>query len=84
MKTTSRILQLFGYNYLKDIFAPITFAKNFGFLASVLSKIFAIENALPSKNHFLHNARGKSYLLHHLTSAVATGGPRGPCPPNEC
>ena len=32
----------FCYEYFEDLFAPITFTKNFGFLASVVSKIFAI------------------------------------------
>ena len=56
---------------LEDLLAPIAFAKNFGFLAGVVSKIFAIENALQSKNQFLRNPFGKSYLLRHLTTTIA-------------
>ena len=63
MNTTSRISQFFCYDYFEDLFSPITFAKNFGFLAGVVSKIFAIENALQSKNQFLRNAFEKSYLF---------------------
>ena len=59
MKTTSRIFQFFSYDYFKDLSAPLTFAKNLGFLAGVVSKIR--ENALQSKNQFLRNAFGKSY-----------------------
>ena len=40
MKITSRILQFFCYDYFEDLLASITFAKNFGFLAGVVSKIF--------------------------------------------
>ena len=50
MKITSRILQLFCYDYFEDRLAPITFAKNFGFLASVVSKIFGIKNTFAT-NH---------------------------------
>ena len=46
MKTTSRILQFFYYDYFEDLSAPTTFAKNFGFLAGVVSKIFVIKHAL--------------------------------------
>ena len=62
---------IFCYDYCEDLLAPITFAKKFGFLAGVVSKIFAIENALQSKNQFLRNAFGKSYLLRHLTKTIA-------------
>ena len=67
MKTTSRqeFCKFFCYDCFEDILAPITFTKNFSFLAGVVSKIFVIESALPSKNQFLRNAFGKSYLLHH-------------------
>ena len=44
MKTLPRILQFF----LLRLF--ITFAKNFSFLVDVVSKTFAIENAL----HYMH------------------------------
>ena len=71
MKTTSRILHFFCYDYFEDLLAPITFPKNFSFLAGVVSKTFAIENALQSKNQFLSNAFGKSYLLRHLTMTNA-------------
>ena len=67
MKITSRILQFFCY-YFEDLLAPITLAKKCGLLAGVVSKIIAIENALQSKNQFLRNPFGKSYLLHHLTT----------------
>ena len=50
MEATSKILQFFCYNYFEDALAPIVFAQNFGFLAGIVSKIFAIENALQSKN----------------------------------
>ena len=64
MKATSRILQFFCYDYFEYVLAPITFTQNFGFLAGVVSKIFAIENALQSKNQFLsENAFRKSYSL---------------------
>ena len=72
MKTTSRILQFFCYDYFEDLLAPITFAKNFQLSKwCIVSKIFAIENALQSKNQFLRNAFGKSYLLRSLTIAIA-------------
>ena len=62
MKTTSRILQFFCYEYFEDLLAFITFAKKF--------KIFAIENALQPKNQFLRDAFGKSYLLRHFTITI--------------
>ena len=71
MKATSRILQFFCYDYFEDVLAPITFAQNFGFLAGVVSKIFATENALQSKNQFLRDAFRKSYLLRNLTITIA-------------
>ena len=71
MKTTSTILQFFCYDYFEDLFARITFGKNFGFLAGVVSKIFAIENALQTKNQFLCNAFEKNYLLRHLKTTIA-------------
>ena len=46
MKIMSRILQFFSSDYFQDLLALITFAKNFSFLADVVSKTFAIENAL--------------------------------------
>ena len=70
MKTT-RILQFFCYDYFEHLLVPITFAKVFGILASVVSKIFAVENGLQSKNQFLPNTLRKSYLLHHLTVTIA-------------
>ena len=55
----------FCYDYFEDLLAPTTFAKNFGFLAGVVSKIFVIKNALATncyvtieiitKNQFLRN-----------------------------
>ena len=71
IKTTSRTLQFFWYDYFENLLAPITFAKKFGFLAGVASKTFPIESALQSKNQFLHNAFGESYLLRHLTITIA-------------
>ena len=62
---------IFCYDYFEDVLAPITFAPNFGFLAGVVSKIFAIENALQSKNQFLRDALGKSYSLSNLTTTIA-------------
>ena len=50
MKITSRILQFFCYDYFEDLLASITFAKNFAFLASVASKIFANKNTFAT-NH---------------------------------
>ena len=41
MKITLRILQFFCYDYFEGLLASIIFAKNFGFLAGVVSKIFA-------------------------------------------
>ena len=64
MKTTSKISQFFC-DYFEDLLAPIIFAKIFGFLAGVVFKIFAIENALQSQTQFLRNAFGKSSLLHY-------------------
>ena len=62
---------IFCYNYFEDLFAIMTFAKNFGFLANLVSKIFSIANALQSKNRFLHDPFEKSYLLRHLTITIA-------------
>ena len=47
-------------------FSSDNFCKNFGFLAGVVSKIFAIKNALQPNNQFLRNAFRKSCLLPHL------------------
>ena len=63
MKTTSKILQFFCYDYFEDLLASVTFANN--------PKIFAIKNALQSKNQFLRDAFGKSYLLRHLIITIA-------------
>ena len=52
IKITSRILQFFCYDYFEDLLASIAFAKNFGFLAGVASKIFA------NKNPFTTNHNG--------------------------
>ena len=71
MKTTPKFFQFFYYNNLVELLAAITCAKNFYFQAGVVSKIFAIENALRPNNQFLRNAPEKSYLLHHLTIAIA-------------
>ena len=46
MKITSKILQFFCYDYFEDLLASITSAKNFGFVAAVVSKTFAIKNVL--------------------------------------
>ena len=62
---------IFCHNYFEELLALITFAKNFGFLADVVSKIFPIENALQSKNRFSRDAFGKTYLLRHLTITIA-------------
>ena len=73
MKTMSRNLQFFCYDYFEDLVALITFATNFGFLAGVISKIFAIENALQLKNQFLRDAIGKSFgkmLFRHLSKTI--------------
>ena len=70
MKTTSKISQFFC-DYFEDLLAPIIFAKIFGFLAGVVFKIFAIENALQSQTQFLRNAFGKSSLLHYITITIA-------------
>ena len=50
MNITSRILQLLCYEYFEDLLASITLTKNFGFLASVVSKIIANKNMFPT-NH---------------------------------
>ena len=42
----------FGYKYFEDLLALITFAKNFGVSADVVSKIFEVENTLQSKINF--------------------------------
>ena len=42
----------FCYKYFEDLLALITFAKNFGVSADVVSKIFAVENTLQSKINF--------------------------------
>ena len=49
---TSQILQ-FSYDCFEDLLAPITFAKKFGFLAAVVSKIFAIENELATSRNVI-------------------------------
>ena len=52
-------MQFFYNGYFEDLLALTTFAKNFGFLAEVF-KIFAIENALQSKNQSpYHNIRAQ-------------------------
>ena len=53
MKTLPRILQFFCYENFKELLAPITFAKNFGLLASVVSKIIT----------FATNNNGNQYQL---------------------
>ena len=50
IKITSRILQFFCYDYFKDPLLLITFEKNFGFLAGVVSKTFAVKNVFAT-NH---------------------------------
>ena len=52
MQKVSKILQFYCFDYFKDLLTPITFAKIFGFLAVVVSKIFAIENAFASNHNF--------------------------------
>ena len=79
MKITSRNLQFFCYDYFEDLLASITFAKNFGFLAGVVSKIFAEQTTTIIINYdcqilneiftieksiFCLCMIGKSYLLH--------------------
>ena len=46
-------------------------AKSFSLLPGVVSKTFSIKNSLQSKNQFLRNAFGKSYLLHQLIRTIA-------------
>ena len=67
MKTTSKISQFFCYDYFENLLAPITFANIFGSLAGVVSKIFAIEDALQSKNQLLRNALEK--VIYYFTLA---------------
>ena len=55
----------------KYLLAPTTFAKYFGFLIGVIFKIFAIKDALQSKNEVLCNAFEKSYLLRHFAKTIA-------------
>ena len=64
-------MQFFCHDYLEDLLALITFTKKFGFLAGIVFKIFAIENALQSKINFWRDAFGKSYLLRHLIITIA-------------
>ena len=62
MKITSRILQFFFCcDYFENLLAAITFAK----------KILLSLAGVVSKNHFLRNGFGKSYLLRHLTITTA-------------
>ena len=72
MKTTSRqeFCKFFCCDCFEDLLAPITFTKNFGFRAGIVFKIFAIESALQTKNQFLRNAFGKSYLLRHHSITI--------------
>ena len=72
-KDSVKNFAIFCYNYFENRLALITFAKNFGFLADAVSKIFPIENALQPKNRFSLDAFGKSCLLHHLTIAITPG-----------
>ena len=53
MKTTPRILQFFYCDYFENILATIAFAKNFDFLAVVVSKLFVIKNALATNHNIL-------------------------------
>ena len=71
---TSKILQVFCYDYFEDLLAPVTFAKNFDFLAGVVSKIFAIENALQLKNQFciMHLEKVNYYVNLPLQSRIKT------------
>ena len=71
MTTNSRILQFFVMIILKIFQLQQLLQKIFSFLAGVVSNIFAIENALQLKIHFLSNVFEKSYLLRHLTIAIA-------------
>ena len=70
MKQCLEFCNFFRYDYFEDLLAPITFANYFGFPAGVVSKIFAIENALQPKNLFLHNAFEKSCLSRHLNITI--------------
>ena len=51
MKTASKLLQVFCYHYFKNFLASVAFAKIFGFLACVVFKILAIENALATNRN---------------------------------
>ena len=51
MKVTSRILQLFCYEYFEDLLALIAFAKNFGFVGDVVSKIIANKNTFATTHN---------------------------------
>ena len=55
MKITSRILQSFCYDYFEDLLASITFAKNFGFLAGVASKISVLKIRLQQTTTVINN-----------------------------
>ena len=61
----------FCNDYFKDLLASITFAKSFGLLVGVVSKIILFENSLQSKNQFLRNAFAKRYLLRDFTITIA-------------
>ena len=68
LKTTSKILQFFCYDYFEDLLAPATCAKNFDFLADVVSKIF-------TEMHFNHKI---SFCVMHLQKAIyQRWSPRG-------
>ena len=87
MKITSKNLQFFCYDYFEDLLASITFAKNFGFLAGVVSKIFAEQTTTIIINYdclilneiftikksifFFLCMIGKSYLLHYIILTIA-------------
>ena len=51
MKITSRNLQFFCYDYFEDLLTSINFAKNFGFLSGIVSKIFAKQTTTIINNY---------------------------------
>ena len=61
MKTTSRILQLFCYDYFEDLLARITFAKNFGFLAGLVSKYSQLK---------MHYNQKLNFCVMHLEKVI--------------
>ena len=61
MKLTSRILQFFGYDSFENLLAPVTFAKNFGFLAGLVSKYSRLK---------MHNNKKLNFCVMHMEKVI--------------